>query len=60
MTREVQETINRLSREQLVRVLEACGFQCYHFEDDALLREALRVNVEDGTISPEMVQEVAK
>jgi hypothetical protein len=39
-----------LTREQCVRLLEAVSIQCYDAETVAELQEAVRVNVEDGTI----------
>jgi hypothetical protein len=48
----------KLDREDLVKLLEDAGIQCYDTETDAVLREALKVNVEDGTIGPEIVWEV--
>ncbi len=42
--------ISDLSREQLVAMLTDAGIQCYDTESDDVLREAIRVNVQDGTI----------
>jgi hypothetical protein len=39
-----------LDRETCVELLEAVSIQCYDHEDVDTLREAVKVNVEDGTI----------
>jgi hypothetical protein len=44
------ELINWLSREEIQEILEAYGFAVYDDEAIEDLREALRVNIEDGTI----------
>ena len=48
---DYKQQIARLSREQIVRLLEdvAC-IQCYDHDSWETLAEALRVNVEDGTV----------
>lgn len=43
--------INKLSRQQIVTILESVCIQCYDHETTEELEEALRVNIEDGTIS---------
>lgn len=47
------EKIDRMDRAEIVKLLEevAC-IQCYDHESDDELREALRANVDDGTILP--------
>lgn len=59
MDEETKELIEEMERHQIVKLLEevAC-IQCYEHEETDELREALRVNVEDGTIHPEMLQTV--
>jgi hypothetical protein len=53
---DIEEMIAKLSREQIVRLLEqVAGIQCYDGEGIVTLREALRVNVEDGTIDESYV-----
>jgi len=42
--------ISRLSREECVQLLEGAGIQCYDHEPIEVLREAVEVNVKDGTI----------
>jgi hypothetical protein len=50
------EKIEQLPREALVTLLEEeAGIQCYDCEPDELLRKALLVNVEDGTIGEELL-----
>ncbi len=44
-----------LSREQCVAILESICIQCYDNEDVAALREAVRVNIEDGTLPPDVL-----
>lgn len=48
---EVRASVARLSRERVVALLTDASIQCYDHESDDELREALRVNVADGTIS---------
>lgn len=45
--------LNKLSRQEIVELLESVGIACYDSENTEMLREALRVNVEDGTIELE-------
>jgi hypothetical protein len=42
--------ISRLPRERCVELLTNAGIQCYDADSIETLREAVRVNVEDGTI----------
>lgn len=42
--------ISRLSREECAQLLEGVGIQCYDHEPIEVLREAVEVNVKDGTI----------
>jgi ribosome-binding factor A len=51
--------IMSLSREGCVELLEHVGIQCYDSETVDMLREAVRVNVADGTIAPEELEAVA-
>lgn len=46
-----RELIKKLNREQYAELLEAVDIQVYDHEDLATLSEAVRVNVEDETIS---------
>lgn len=50
MDQNIHTTINWLDREDIVRILESYGFACYDSETTDDLREALRINVMDGTI----------
>ena len=43
--------LNEMTRDQMTNVLEAFGFAVYDHETDEELREAIRVNLDDGTIS---------
>lgn len=49
-----------LSREDCVRLLESVGIQCYDSEPVGVLREAVEVNVDDGTISPQALETAAR
>ena len=51
--------IARLSREDCVRLLENVHIQCSDSETVGVLREAVRSNVEDGTISPQELETVS-
>ena len=44
------DNINWLSRQEVVALLESVGIVCYDSEGYEELKEALRANVEDGTI----------
>jgi len=52
---EVRRAVNWLDRADIVRHLESAGIACYDSEDTDTLREALLVNLEDGTIDPEVL-----
>lgn len=42
--------LRRLERHHLVAFLEQAGIACFDNESDEVLREALKVNLEDGTV----------
>lgn len=48
-----RERLNWLDRSELERMLEDVGIACYEHETNAELREAIAVNIEDGTIPTE-------
>jgi len=50
MDNEIEKSINWLSREEIVKILEGYGFACYDSESTDELRDALRINIADGTI----------
>ncbi|WP_305906292.1 hypothetical protein Q9L42_020825 (plasmid) [Methylomarinum sp. Ch1-1] len=50
MEQEQHTAINWLDRDDIVDILESHGFACYDKESTDELREALRANIEDGTI----------
>lgn len=57
LTAEQQTAINWLERQRIVDILEVNGgIACYDSESTDELREALRVNIEDGTINPEVLE----
>lgn len=41
---------SRLSREECIELLTGVSIQCYDHETTEELREAVAVNIEDGTI----------
>jgi len=53
--REVQE----LSREQCVRMLGNVGIECFDDESVDMLREAVNVHIDDGTISLQDVKDAS-
>lgn len=53
MDQKIHTKINQMSRKQIVKLLESYGFACYDREPTSDLREALRANVQDGTIPTE-------
>jgi hypothetical protein len=48
--RSTKERVNQLTRNAIEYILTEHGFQVYDDEPTEVLREALLVNVEDGTI----------
>lgn len=56
---DTRRTVNWMSREQVVAVLENYGFACYDSESTDELRDALVENVEDGTIEERDIYEYA-
>jgi len=51
MDQNTHTEINWLSRNEIVDYLEAVGIACYDSESTDELREALRTNVADKTIT---------
>jgi len=49
--------LNLLTRRQLEDLFEHYGFAVYAHESTEMLRASLRVNIEDGTIPEEEVEE---
>lgn len=47
-----RERLNKMTRPQIVTLMEGNGFACYEQETEDELREALAYNLEDGTIDP--------
>lgn len=45
------EFVKELPKERCIELLTAAGIQCYDHETDDVLREAVRANLEDETIS---------
>ncbi len=43
--------LSQLSRERIVKLLESVGIACFDSESTDKLLEALKVNIQDGTIS---------
>ena len=50
--------LNKLTREEVIELLEGVGIACYEHETLGTLREALRVNIKDGTIPKSAVAHV--
>lgn len=48
---DLDAMIRDLPREACVRLLEGASIQCYDSEGNNVLREAVRVNYNDGTLS---------
>jgi hypothetical protein len=55
MNQALHMVINQLSRTQTIAILENHGFACYDSESTDDLEEALRSNIEDGTIDESAV-----
>lgn len=49
--------VSRLSREKCVLLLESISIQCYDHESVEVLREAVEVNLKDGTLDPDLLEE---
>lgn len=47
--------VKKLSREECVELLTSVDIQCYDHETLETLQEAVRVNLEDGTLDKDMV-----
>ena len=56
LTTEQAKKLVWLERHNIVQLLENVSIQCYDEEPTDELREALRVNIEDGTIPWEDVE----
>lgn len=54
----IKDFVTVLPRNELVKALESISIQCYDSESDQVLEEALAVNIEDGTISIQDVNEL--
>lgn len=52
------KAVNQLTREECVRLPESVCIQCYDHETVKQLREAVRVNLEDGTIPESALEEL--
>ena len=50
LTTEQERKLTWLEREHVVNLLQDASIQCYDDEPTEELREALKVNIEDGTI----------
>jgi hypothetical protein len=48
--------LDELDRDALLNILEGYGFAVFDHESDAELREAVRVNIKDGTIPADVVE----
>jgi len=53
MKQDIHTQINWLSRKQIRTILEGYGFAVYDAESTDDLRDALRDNIQDGTIPKE-------
>lgn len=52
--------ISTLTRDDCVLLLESISIQCYDHEDVSTLREAVAVNIEDGTLEEDLLPEKAR
>jgi hypothetical protein len=52
------KTLDQLTREECVRLLESASIQCYEHETTETLREAVRVNLEDQTIPASALEDL--
>jgi hypothetical protein len=58
MLTNVDVTINNMSRDEIVNVLETHGgYQCYDHESTADLRETLRSDIEQDILSAAVLPE---
>lgn len=48
-----EDYAKELSREKCIELLTGASIQCYDSESDEVLREAVAVNIADGTIEPD-------
>lgn len=52
---EVFRRVFLLSRERVIKLLENVSIQCYDHETDNILKEALFVNIQNGTIDEDLL-----
>ena len=52
ISQEIHTALNWMDRSEIVAILEGISIQCYDHESDAILREAVIQNIEDGTLDP--------
>lgn len=57
LSKEVEKALNWCSRAKLQDILERHGFAVYDSETTEELREAVKVNIEDGTIAEDALDE---
>lgn len=50
ISQEIHTALNWMDRSEIVAILEGISIQCYDHESDAILREAVIQNIEDGTL----------
>lgn len=53
----IAEKLNWLSYDKLSAILESYGFAINHDDSEDTLREAVRVNIEDGTIPEDIIND---
>jgi len=57
LSHEQHKAINWMDRSRIVSILEDYGFACYDRETDDDLRNALRENIADATISASVLND---
>lgn len=53
----IAEKLNWFSYSRLAEILESYGFAVNHDDSEDALREAVRVNIEDGTIPEDIIND---
>ena len=58
-SRDTASTLNWAERDKIIEIMESYGFACHDSEDTDELRDALRQNIDDGTIPASVLDEIA-
>lgn len=57
LSQEIHKKINWLDRIALENILTSISIECYGYESDDDLRDAIRENISDGTLDPSVLDD---